>query len=98
MTDKYILRDKTPVPETDLLAWGRWFETADRNVVKTYVGDVLVSTIFLGLDHSFGGDTPILFETIVFEGPLDGEEARYATWDEAEKGHAAMVERVKAAQ
>ena len=96
MTDKYILLYKTPVPERDLLAWARWFETADRHVAKSLVGDVRVSTVFMGLDHSFGGDTPILFKTIVFGGLLDGEEARYATWDEAEKGHAAMVAKVNA--
>ena len=99
MTDKYILRDKTPVPEPDLLAWGRWLEKGDRIVAKTEVGDTKISTVFLGLDHSFSGDgPPILFETMVFGVPLDGEMNRYATWDEAEKGHAVMVERVKAAQ
>lgn len=99
MTGKYILRDKTVVPEPDLLTWGRWLETADRQVANTLVGDVRVSTVFLGLDHSFGDDRPpILFETMVFGGSLEDEMDRYATWDEAEKGHAAMVEKVKAAQ
>lgn len=54
-----------------------------------------VSTVFLGLDHSFEGDDsePILFETLVFDGELDGEMDRYYTWDEAVKGHAKMVKR-----
>ena len=54
--------------------------------------------MFLGLDHSFGGGAPLLFETMVFGGPLDGEQERYSTWNEAEAGHKLMVERVQAAQ
>ena len=55
-----------------------------------------VSTIFMGLDHNFSNEgPPILFETMVFGGALDQEQARYATWEEAEAGHKAMVEMVK---
>jgi len=52
-----------------------------------------VSTVFLGLDHAFGDGPPVLFETMVFGGPLDGEQDRYCTWDEAVAGHAAMLAR-----
>ena len=98
MTDKYILRDKTPILEPDLLACGRWFGE-NRAVARTVIKDTTISTVFLGIDHSFSDDgPPILFETLVFGGPLNDEQARYATWDEAEKGHATIVERVKAAQ
>jgi hypothetical protein len=96
MTDKYILYGHEAKPATDLLSWGRWFEKADRTVARSEIGASAVSTVFLGRDHSFGGGAPLLFETMVFGGPLDGEEDRYSTWDEAEAGHAAMVERVKA--
>lgn len=88
MTDKYILDGKTPVPCEDLLAWGAWFQTADRQVARDYVGDKRVSTIFLGLDHGLGGK-PMLFETMIFD--ESGEETyceRYGTWEEAEAGHA----------
>jgi hypothetical protein len=58
-------------------------------------GTSRISTVFLGLDHNHGGvGPPILFETMVFGGPLDRECQRYATWDEAEAGHAEMVARV----
>ncbi len=95
MTDKYILEGKKPIPEPDLMAWGRWFEAADRYVGKTDVGEVHISTVFLGLNHCFGEGPPVLFETMVFGGDLDQEQERYTTWDEAEAGHAAMVGRVK---
>jgi len=47
---------------------------------------VVVSTVFLGLDHSVRGP-PQLFESMVFGGPLDGTQHRYSTWEEAERGH-----------
>jgi hypothetical protein len=56
---------------------------------------VQVSTVFLGLDHSFGEGPPLLFETLVSGGALAGKMDRYTTWEEAEQGHARMVERVR---
>lgn len=96
MSGKFILDGHEPVACDDLMEWGRWFETADRIVAKDTVGDVEVSTVFLGLDHSFGEGNPLLFETMVFNGSLNEEMNRYCTWEEAEAGHAAMVERVSA--
>lgn len=96
-SDKYTLVDKKPVPVSDLTKWAKGYETLDRRVAYTDVGDVKVSTVFLGLDHNFSDDgPPVLFETCVFGGTLDGEMDRYSTWDEAEAGHAAMVARVAA--
>ena len=95
MSYMYILEGKTPVPCNDGLKWGRWFEKADRHVARTDEDGVDVSTVFLGTDHGWGQGTPLLFETMVFGGELDGEQERYSTWEEAEAGHKAMVERVK---
>ncbi len=104
MNDKYILDGKLPVIEPDLMKWAKWFETADRIVRKDTatvkldgdpVGEVRVSTVFLGLDHSFGSGPPLLFETMVFGGALDQEQDRCSTWEAAEKMHELMCERVK---
>lgn len=91
---RYILRGHHPIPMEDLLEWGRWMETSDRVVAQTKVGDVRISTVFLGVDHSYEAVKPLLFETMVFEGKLDGEMNRYCTWEEAEKGHQEMVKKV----
>lgn len=96
MSDKYILDGHEPKP-VDLMTWARWFESNrdTRHVAVTDHPLGKVSTVFLGLDHSFGArGAPLLFETMVFGGAMDGEMDRYATWDEAEAGHAAMVARV----
>jgi hypothetical protein len=96
VSDKYILDGKTPVPCNDLLAWARWFETADRHVGRDQIGPYLVSTVFLGLDHRFGRNgPPLLFETMTFGADADDADfgfARTATWQEAELAHALAVE------
>jgi hypothetical protein len=97
----YILDGKVPIMVDDLSAWAKWFEAASRTVAKTVIDPnptepCAVSTVFLGLDHSWVGGAPLLFETLVFGGPRDGLMDRYATWDQAENGHDDIVAEVKA--
>lgn len=98
---RYILEGHTPVPCPDLITWARWYEHPENRVVALDLlpGGARVSTVFLAIDHNFHGLhlPPILFETMVFGGPLAGEAERYATWDEAVAGHAAMLARAIAA-
>lgn len=86
-TDKYKLEGKTIIPCHDLMEWARWMEDANRHVRVEKKGDVRVSTVFLGLDHSFDDGPPLLFETMIFGGPHDGFQERCSTWEEAEKQH-----------
>src|SRR2546430_11262554 len=98
-TGRYILdADQQPVEELDLLTWAHWMDSHQhREVARDTVGDVLVSTVFLGINRRFVGDGPaILYETMVFGGPLSNEMDRYTTRDEAIAGHAAMLARVLA--
>lgn len=91
--------ERRPVRVTDVLAWGRWFESREnRRVAHTQISKrVRVSTVFIGIDHRhFGDGPPLLFETMVFGGPHDQEMWRYSSWDDAETGHAAVVKRLRA--
>jgi len=99
MSDKYILDGHEAIPIDDLHAWGTWFQTAERHVAQDLLpGGIHISTVFLGLDHRFGEDgPPLIFETMVFGGEYDQFQERYSTWEEAEKGHAEILSRVKAA-
>jgi len=94
---KYVLdADGNPQPEPDLLMWAQWLGTGDNQVVaREQVGHVRVSTVFLGLDHNWIGGEPLLWETRVFGGKLDGECERYSTRADAVAGHALMVQRVR---
>ena len=87
----YILVDRLPVA-VDHDAWMRWFETSDRQIGDDKIGKNHVSTVFLGIDHNFYGSSgPVLFETLIFNGPLADEMWRYATYAEAERGHQEAV-------
>ena len=56
--------------------------------------------MFVGIDHNWSGvGPPILFETMTFSRHGDEDErdqVRYATWDQAIAGHAAMVRKAVA--
>jgi hypothetical protein len=94
MSGKYILNGKTPVECNDLIEWAKQMEGKNRIVKQSQFGDVKVSTIFLGLDHSFGDGEPLLFETMIFGGKHDQYQDRYSTWDEAVEGHEIACELV----
>ena len=95
MHDMYMLIGHEPYKMHDLLVWGMWFEQADRHVAQTTVNDYWISTVFLGMDHSWNEDEVTLFETMVFDRNHKNGDVmkRYATWNEAAVGHAEMVKR-----
>lgn len=90
---KYVLDGHEPVPEDDILVWGRWFETADRRVALTELpSGHVVSTVSLGIDHNFYGGTPLLFETMAGgDGDFLDIQRRCSTWSEAEAQHEEVV-------
>ena len=101
--DKFILDNHTVVPvdtstTEGLIEWAKCFESNNRDIAKTKIGEnILVSTIFLGIDHGHGAmGRPVLFETMVFRNGEGEEMDRCCTWEEAEVMHEEMVERVKA--
>ena len=96
MSDRFVLIGQTAVPCEDLFEWARWFETADRRVAVWEFGPILVSTVFLGLDHSFARylnpeAPPILFETMLFVCGDGVHQTRCSTWSEAEDMHRAAI-------
>jgi hypothetical protein len=97
----YILDENDNTVEVDLLTWARWLEDCPHARIIGYTGitsEIAVSTVFLGLDHRFFGEgPPILFETLIFGGPLDGEGARYCSHDDALTGHKMLVQRARKA-
>lgn len=100
MSDTYKLVGREPIPVT-LREWSDWFERSatERRVAFDDVAEgVTVSTVFLGMDHQYGNGPPLLFETMVFGGPLDGEMGRCSTYDQAEQQHADIVKRATEAQ
>jgi hypothetical protein len=103
----YTLAGHTPVKVETLKAWAEEMARRDRITAETGVdpwqagateiGEVAISTLFLGLDQNFlRRGAAILFETMIFGGRLDHFQNRCATWAEAEAMHAEAVRLVRA--
>lgn len=105
MSDRYaILVDKKVVP-TSLSDWARWMESSHaqtpeevlkrRTVARTKLHNdqVLVSTVFLGVNYGFNKD--LWFETMVFGGEHEDFTQRYETYKEALEGHKKIVQMVQ---
>ena len=101
----YVLdADGQPLRCDDVLVWGDWMERSrdERMIARDRDegsdGEVVISTVFLGLDHNYYGEgPPILWETMVFNGPLNHEMQRYWSREGALIGHQEMCEKVRAA-
>jgi hypothetical protein len=60
---------------------------------------LLVSTVFLGIDHGHGRGAPVLFETMIFDdgkyAPFNQACMRWTLLDEAQAGHQHYVDLVR---
>jgi hypothetical protein len=75
----------------DWLAMKQDFDNRCR-VASTMVGASHVSTVFLGINYNWLDDEhPVCFETMIFAPDRSDVIDRYATWAEAEAGHAKAV-------
>jgi hypothetical protein len=94
MSRWYRLEGKIPVPATENQFEEIFDEVTRRVGYAELPNGGSVSTVFLGLDHSHGGDKPVLFESMYFpnaDGMQEDDCERYHTWKEAEEGHRRMV-------
>ncbi len=85
--------------EMTLLEWGSKFEDMDYKIVRQdNIDRWFISTVWLGLNHSFfRKQPPLIFETMIFldkgykeyesDDPLHLYQERYSTEEEAIKGH-----------
>jgi hypothetical protein len=102
----YKLLGKLTVPVgDDAMEWAQTWTEPNRLVRQTEISNVLISTVFLGIDHNhfamIRGDMdapPILFETMIF--PTDDErwngyQTRCSTWDQALNMHNSAVAHVR---
>lgn len=81
---RYFSRSGRPISMRDWCRIKAWDdETNDRDYTRVAADDVgpyLISTVWLGLDHGFGGP-PLIFETMVFRTDLPD---RRPPWEEKE--------------
>jgi hypothetical protein len=103
MGSLYYVLDGQAVRAVDVQTWAAWFEAAredgrTRIAAHTLPDGRWLSTVFLGIDHAWGGGPPQLFESMVFRSETDLDEtycARHATWRAAMDGHYALLRRLR---
>jgi hypothetical protein len=91
----YILDESNNPVSVDLRTWAEWIGDPKNKIVEqNTVGSFWVSTVFLGLDHRFGGEgEPLLWETMIFPEATYEELycQRYTSYKEAINGHELAV-------
>lgn len=96
----YKLNEDKTISETDLEQFCQIMKpenTAARQVDRTTIGDLTVSTVFLSMDQGeCNGRYPKVFESMVF--PDCEICVRYSTWDEAVIGHQDLVKELRKIQ
>lgn len=96
MSEWAILDGNNEVIKKPMLEAAKWLETnRDRKrVARDTVGESDVSTIFLGIDHSWDGN-PLWFETMIFGGKHDQWMDRYSTYEMAKFKHEQVVNNLR---
>lgn len=86
---KYYILKGTEVIPASVEQWAESFNDRENRIVEqNHIGEILISTVFLGLDHSWNaGDPPMIFETMIFEGKYDEYQERCSSYKQALKMH-----------
>lgn len=97
----YYGRDGQPMGHME---WAERFghDRDYKRVALTQVGELSVSTVWLGLDHNFAGvGPPLIFETMIHDDAADDwleDQWRYASEADARAGHEQVVATLRSAQ
>ncbi|MEH1796438.1 hypothetical protein [Nostoc sp.] len=91
MLNYYKLEGQTPVAVESFMEWSLWIISAQTTVMINELRQSIISTRFVGIDLNPGSSNsnsqPMVFETLVMGGELDGKRNFYPTWDEVIEGH-----------
>lgn len=88
----YILKNREVVPCDDVIEWGEFMQKPERIIKQENIGDIKVSTVFLGIDHDFfRNGPPLVFETMMFGGPFSHECLRSRHILHAKTDHEVIV-------
>lgn len=94
----YYTLDKNnkPVPST-IEKYCEWIEQnpTKKALKQETIDESYISTVFLGLDHAWNSDVPVLWETMIFGGAFDQYQERYTSVEDALKGHEYAVSLAK---
>jgi hypothetical protein len=101
VADYYVLtEDFIPVAVADGMTMARWL-ASERDLpnggkwragLTEWADETYVSTVFMGINHSFGCGPPLLWETMAFPAEEFDLQERYTSMPEAIAGHKVAVQ------
>lgn len=92
----FKLDENKKVVPCSMYEFGKQVEDPRSRIIgKTQLGPYVVSTVFLMIDHGFGGEKHLFFETMIWSEKdpdaeykfFDNYQWRYETYEEALEGH-----------
>lgn len=91
----YILDEQNNPIRSCVRTFCLWSYNRDISVKQEYIGEVYISTVFLGLDNGLSYSKPLLWETMIIGGKHNMYRERYTSYENAVKGHEEAIELVK---
>jgi hypothetical protein len=93
----YILSTDNEPVAVSITEASEWMENnPEKKAIKQdHIDDIFVSTVFLGLDHSWDNQGLILWETMIFGGINDQYQERYNSYEDALEGHQRAIDLIK---
>lgn len=92
----YVLNGRDVQAVYDIDQFAAEFEVHVRIVGRYRRRGVIMSTVFLGIDHNFRGrGAPVLFETAMHCHGRWDVMLRYETWEQAHNGHQIACEELR---
>ena len=85
---RYILKDNEPQSCKDLVEWAMWMGESNRQIALDEIGNVRVSTAFIGITPNEVDGVLVLFETMVFP---SNSIRRYTTYQQVLARHSQIV-------
>jgi hypothetical protein len=97
MKRMYFARDGRAITQDQWVAYEQ--DEKYRRIALTDVGRRgHVSTIWLGIDYSWGLGRPVFFETLIRDSPMGEHILRYSTLRDARRGHRLAVKLLRTAK
>jgi len=89
----YILDENNNVQKATMEEANSFYSNSRRFLKRLQTSAGKLSTVFLCLDHSFShpSKAPVVFESMIFGGPLDQYQERYRSYNQAVENSNALA-------
>lgn len=93
----YIIKNKRVCKSKSLEQFIDWFNKEDPDLLLWLdrIKNTSIVTAFFGYDIGINDSQPVMLESVIIGGTLDGQKYRYGSYGEARAGHQRRLKRVR---